>query len=122
MDKDAVSARLESMRLCVQRIQGNRPATAQRLSEDIDLQDIICINLERAVQVCGDLAAHLIADAELPAPTAITESLEQLCSLGLTPCSARDSDEERCRGSCRRPVISVSPFRSLFRLFGITIA
>jgi len=44
------------------------------LAEDYDLQDIICLNLERAVQGCVDLAAHVIADADLPAPTTMAIS------------------------------------------------
>ena len=83
MDKDVAGAKLESLRRCVRRLREKTPATAETLSNDYDLQDIISVNLERAVQVCVDLAAHVIADAELPAPTAMSESFEQLCRLGL---------------------------------------
>jgi uncharacterized protein YutE (UPF0331/DUF86 family) len=83
MDKDVVSAKLESLRRCVQRIEDKTPATAKSLGDDHDLQDIICINLQRAIQVCVDLASHVIADTDLPAPTAMSESFEPLCRLGL---------------------------------------
>jgi len=69
----------------VQRVREKTPATAETLSEDYDLQDIICLNLERAIQICVDLAAHVIADADLPAPTTMAEGFEQLCRLGLIP-------------------------------------
>lgn len=46
--------------------------------EDRDLQDIICINLERAVQICVDLASHIIAESEMQAPGSMGECFEQL--------------------------------------------
>ena len=85
MDKDVVSAKIESLRRCVQRIQDKTPASAETLAGDHDLQDIICINLERAVQGCVDLAAHVIADADLPAPTTMAESFDRLSNLKLIP-------------------------------------
>lgn len=78
MDKDVVSAKIESLRRCVQRIKDKTPASPQLLEEDFDLQDIISINLERAVQICVDLAAHVIADSDLPAPTTMAESFDRL--------------------------------------------
>jgi uncharacterized protein YutE (UPF0331/DUF86 family) len=85
MDKDVVSTKIESLRRCVQRIKDKTPASVAILAEDNDLQDIICINLERAVQGCVDLAAHVIADADLPAPATMAESFDQLRSLNLVP-------------------------------------
>jgi len=85
MDRDVVSAKLETLRRCVQRVKEKTPATAKSLSDDYDLQDIICLNLERAIQVSVDLASHAIADADLPAPTSMSESFEHLFRLGLIP-------------------------------------
>lgn len=83
MDKEVISAKLETLRLCVQRIKAKTPASAAILLEDHDLQDIICINLERAVQTCVDLATHIIAESDLPAPASMAESFEQLLRLGV---------------------------------------
>ena len=83
MDKALVSAKIETVRRCVQRIKDKAPASAKSLMDDYDLQDIICINLERAIQGCVDLASHVIADADLPAPTTMAESFDQLQSLGV---------------------------------------
>jgi uncharacterized protein YutE (UPF0331/DUF86 family) len=38
------------------------PSDAAILTSDFDIQDIISINIERAVQVCLDIAAHIGAD------------------------------------------------------------
>jgi uncharacterized protein YutE (UPF0331/DUF86 family) len=57
-----VSQKLESLRRCVQRIVEKTPSTPQILESNFDLQDIISVNLERAVQQCVDIAAHILAD------------------------------------------------------------
>ena len=43
-----IEHKLESLRRCLQRIQGKCPPTAQALSRDIDAQDILALNLTRA--------------------------------------------------------------------------
>jgi len=83
MNRDAISAKLESLRRCVQRIKDKTPSSSAALLEDTDLQDIICINLERAVQICVDLASHIIADSDMHAPGSMSESFEQLRKSGL---------------------------------------
>jgi uncharacterized protein YutE (UPF0331/DUF86 family) len=83
MDRDVVSARLETLRRCVQRILDKTPDSLAALMDDVDLQDIICINLERAVQASVDLASHVIADSELPAPATMAETFDHLARMGL---------------------------------------
>ena len=85
MDKEVISAKIESLRRCIRRIEEKTPATAEALLEDNDLQDIICINLERAVQVCVDLASHIIAESDMPAAASMAESFGQLQTLGILP-------------------------------------
>lgn len=50
MDRDVVLKKLESLRRCIKRIQDKTPQAYEELVDDYDLQDIITINLERAVQ------------------------------------------------------------------------
>ena len=83
MDKEVISAKLESLRRCVRRIEDKTPETAEILLKDNDLQDIICINLERAVQISVDLASHIIAESDIPAAGSMGESFEKLSSLNL---------------------------------------
>ncbi|PYV07555.1 MAG: hypothetical protein DMG07_28335 [Acidobacteria bacterium] len=85
MDREVISAKLETLRRCVQRIKDKTPASAAVLLEDYDLQDIICINLERLVQTCVDLASHIIAESDLPAPGSMSEAFERLRQLKLIP-------------------------------------
>lgn len=68
MDRRVILDKLESLRRCVLRVEHKRPDTLEALQADPDLQDILSLNLTRAVQVSVDLAAHLVADLDVPAP------------------------------------------------------
>jgi uncharacterized protein YutE (UPF0331/DUF86 family) len=83
MNKDVVGVKLESLRRCIQRIKTKTPSSSGPLMEDCDLQDILCINLERAIQICVDLAAHIISESDMPAPASMGESFDRLRSRGL---------------------------------------
>ena len=68
MDRDIIMRKLDSLARCVRRIEEKRPATLDELLKDVDIQDILSINLERAVQVSVDIGAHVIADLSVPPP------------------------------------------------------
>ena len=68
MDRDVIEKKLESPRSCLKRIDAKCPDDAQTLVGDLDLQDIVALNLSRAVLVCVDISAHLISGMDLPAP------------------------------------------------------
>ena len=63
MDTDVIKAKLVSLQRCMERIRQKAPATAQQLEEDFDLQDIIILNLQRAVQISTDIATNILADS-----------------------------------------------------------
>ena len=69
MDRLLIEEKLESLRRCLSRIEEKCPASVIELERDADLQDILTLNLTRAVQLCVDIAAHWIASSEdIPAP------------------------------------------------------
>lgn len=68
MDREIVEQKLESLRRCLQRITTKCPADAATLAADFDLQDIVSLNLSRAVQLSVDIGAHLIASMNVPPP------------------------------------------------------
>jgi uncharacterized protein YutE (UPF0331/DUF86 family) len=74
MDRDIVQAKLESLRRCVERIADKTPPSTDRLAHDPDLQDIIALNLQRAVQLCVDLATHVIVDISSKAPSTMADN------------------------------------------------
>ena len=86
MNPDVINHKLESLRRCVARIHSKMPLTQDDLQTDYDLQDIVSVNLERAVQTCVDIAAHMISETEIPPPDTMAESFSRLATLEiLTP-------------------------------------
>jgi uncharacterized protein YutE (UPF0331/DUF86 family) len=86
MDREVVEQKLESLRRCLQRIETKCPANANALNTDFDLQDIVSLNLSRAVQLCVDMGAHLISGMDVPAPDTMGQTFDILARSGvLTP-------------------------------------
>lgn len=84
MDADLILDKLVSLARCVQRLEDKRPAQLDILLEDADTQDILALNLERAVQLCVDIGAHVLAEHREPAPETMGDvflSLEKLAVL-----------------------------------------
>jgi len=82
MARSVVEEKLESLRRCVERVGSRCPPKASTLSSDPDLQDILALNLTRAVQVSVDIAASLIASSSLPAPDTMGGAFDTLFELG----------------------------------------
>jgi len=91
MDRDVINRKLDSLARCVRRIETKRPRTPDQLVSDIDLQDILSLNIERAVQLCVDLGAHLLADLELPPPETMGEVFQRLAEHNIIPGSGADA-------------------------------
>jgi len=81
MDRAVIDEKLESLRRCVRRVEEKCPATADAFVDNPDAQDIVALNLTRAVQLCVDLAAQLISNSELPAPNTMGEAFQHLVRL-----------------------------------------
>jgi uncharacterized protein YutE (UPF0331/DUF86 family) len=89
MDREVIEQKLESLRHCLRRIEAKCPADAQTLITDPDLQDIVVLNLSRAVQVCVDIGVHLISGMEVPPPDTMGQTFDLLAQVGvLTPALA----------------------------------
>lgn len=78
-----LDAKLESLRRCIARIESRRPATAEELALDADTQDIVSLNLTRAVQLCVDIATHLTATMSSPAARSMSATFDNLCRGGV---------------------------------------
>ena len=83
MDREVVEQKLESLRRCVLRIESKCPADAQTLATDFDLQDIVSLNLSRAVQLCVDIGAHLISGMDVPPPDTMGQTFDRLEQAGI---------------------------------------
>ncbi|MFT4177990.1 MAG: hypothetical protein QM612_00780 [Thermomonas sp.] len=62
MEPLIIERKLDSLQRCLARLHTKAPANVEQLRGDIDLQDVLVLNLSRAVQLCVDMAAHVIAD------------------------------------------------------------
>ena len=83
MDREVIEQKLESLRRCLRRIETKCPADARTLVTDIDLQDIVALNLSRAVQICVDIGAHLIASMETLPPDTMGQTFDVLAQEGV---------------------------------------
>ena len=83
MDREVVDQKLESLRRCLLRIESKCPADASLLATDFDLQDIVSLNLSRAVQLCVDIGAHLISGMDVPPPDTMGQTFDRLEQAGM---------------------------------------
>ena len=83
MDREVVEQKLESLRRFLQRIETKCPADAEILINDFDLQDIVSLNLSRAVQLSVDIGAHLISGMDVPPPDTMGQTFDILAQAGV---------------------------------------
>lgn len=82
-DERVILEKLESLRRCVRRVEAKCPDQVEALLDDWDRQDILTLNLTRAVQLCVDIAAHLIASGETAPPDTMAGAFEAMHRAGL---------------------------------------
>lgn len=79
--RDVLIAKLGQLQDVIERIQSKRPATLEVLLNDRDVQDILSKNIERAVQICVDIATHIATSSGMSPKTA-GESFKMLVAAG----------------------------------------
>jgi uncharacterized protein YutE (UPF0331/DUF86 family) len=80
-----IKTKLESLRKCLDRIETKKPETLDDLLQDIDVQDIIALNLERSVQLCVDIANHVLSLLDDAPAMSMAESFERLSEKKIIP-------------------------------------
>jgi len=78
-----LNEKLESLRRCVQRVEATCPDSIQQLADDLDAQDIVTLNLTRAIQLTVDIGNHLLSATEQPAPTTMGETFRLMQQAGM---------------------------------------
>jgi uncharacterized protein YutE (UPF0331/DUF86 family) len=78
-----IEQKLESLRRCLQRVRAKCPQDAETLARDADAQDILTLNLTRAVQLCVDIGAHLVTTTALPPPDTMGQTFDLLAEAGI---------------------------------------
>lgn len=109
MARSVLNEKLESLRRCIQRVETTCPNTAEQLAESIDAQDIVTLNLTRAVQLTVDIGNHLLSTTDQPAPTTMGDTFRLMHQAGLI-------DEEladRLRGAVGFRNIAIHSYRDV---------
>ena len=83
MDRRLIAEKLETLRSCVRRIEVKCPESSRVLQTDLDLQDILALNITRAVQLCVDIASHIVAESEQRVPDTMSGVFDVLAESGV---------------------------------------
>ena len=88
VERDVVLAKVATIERCLLRIDEARDPA--RGLEPRDRQDVVELNLLRAVQAAVDLAGHVVATEELGLPAKLAENFTLLERQGLIPAELAD--------------------------------
>ncbi|PSQ96769.1 MAG: hypothetical protein BRD55_05700 [Bacteroidetes bacterium SW_9_63_38] len=109
MDRELIEEKIESLRRCVRRVKDKRVSTVDELEDDWDTQDILSVNLTRAIQLCVDLAAHLVAETERSSPEAMAEAFDHLREMNVIDASLAN----RLKGAVGFRNVAIHAYRSI---------
>lgn len=83
VNADLVTAKLVELAERVARARDRCPARAEDLAGDRDALDLVAFNMMLAVQVCADVASHIIADEGWTAATSMAGAFTRLAEHGV---------------------------------------
>ncbi|MCC5814745.1 MAG: DUF86 domain-containing protein [Leptospira sp.] len=83
MNKDTILAKIESLHRCIQRVEKFRGTGSAHLESSVDSQDIVVLNLERAVQIMVDISGMIITTKDLPMPYTMGEVFLELSKINI---------------------------------------
>lgn len=78
MECEIILAKLESLAKCVRRIEAQDVHDARELEENLDKQEVIILNLQRAVQICVDIGNHVLLDFPTGTPATMAETFKKM--------------------------------------------
>ena len=78
MDKEVLQTKLEALIRCLHRIKDQNISSRDELEKNLDKQEIIILNLQRAVQICVDIGNHILIDYSTPTPATMAETFKYL--------------------------------------------
>ena len=83
MDNIVLDKKIDSILRCIVRIEERLPENEEEFLKDIDAQDVIVLNLTRAVQLSVDIAAHILSRGNLAVPATMSEAFVRLQQEGI---------------------------------------
>jgi len=78
VNRNVIAAKLGDLALRVGRVRKHCKASSADLGADVDALDLVAFNLMLAVQICADIASHIIADAGWPGARTLGEAFGRL--------------------------------------------
>ncbi len=78
VDIDLILAKAGLAEKYIKRVLQKSKIDMSAFIDDIDIQDIVIFNLQKAIQGCIDIAAHIISDENLGVPGSTNEMLYML--------------------------------------------
>lgn len=78
MDSQVIQNKLVSLKRCIERIESKTPPELALFINSHDLQDIVMLNLQRAIQIAVDIAAHITSEMDFKIPSTMAESFQIL--------------------------------------------
>ena len=83
MDKIIVENKIESLRKCHLRVEQRCPGSLEDLLDDVDAQDVLVLNLSRAVQLCVDISLHILSGRNQPVSETMGQAFVKLAAEGV---------------------------------------
>jgi uncharacterized protein YutE (UPF0331/DUF86 family) len=83
MDKIILDKKIDSILRCLARIEHRLPASRELFMEDYDAQDVVVLNITRAVQLSVDIATHILATHNQAVPNTMSEAFTHLHRQGI---------------------------------------
>jgi uncharacterized protein YutE (UPF0331/DUF86 family) len=91
VEADLIAAKLTELGGRVRRVQDHCPESQKALEADQDACDLVSFNLMLAVQVCADIASHIISDEGWPAARNLAEGFRRLADKGVISLETSDA-------------------------------
>ena len=82
MDKVLLQKKLEMLVRCIERIKSQNVSSLEELESNLDKQEIIILNLQRAVQICIDIGNHILLDYSVT-PTTMADTFKSMAEKGI---------------------------------------
>lgn len=83
MDKQVIANKIESLRRCLTRVESRCPKNLDALLNDVDAQDVLTLNLSRAIQLCVDISLHILSASNQTVPQTMADAFTGLVKEGI---------------------------------------
>jgi uncharacterized protein YutE (UPF0331/DUF86 family) len=78
VNRDLIAAKFADLSVRVERVRARTKGSATELASDADATDLVSFNLMLAIQLCADIASHIVADEGWPVARTLGESFTRL--------------------------------------------